>query len=147
MLVNLVNSWLYFLIVTTRVILLGDLYCCLLPQCEALRTCRSGFPIATTVTLNLNPKCKSKSFRNKLFQVNKNQSHEKCNLYFPSKSRNDENQTDNHLHSSHRHFPSTMLMVPYISEGFHELYFPILSKTADMSFNPLGLWQPLYRLI
>jgi len=25
----------------------GDLYCCLLPRCEALRTCRSGFPIAT----------------------------------------------------------------------------------------------------
>jgi len=25
----------------------GDLCCCLLPQCEALRTCRSGFPIAT----------------------------------------------------------------------------------------------------
>ena len=25
----------------------GVLYCCLLPQCEALRTCRSGFPIAT----------------------------------------------------------------------------------------------------
>ena len=25
-----------------------DLYCCLLPQCEALRTCHSGFPIATT---------------------------------------------------------------------------------------------------
>ena len=24
-----------------------DLYCCLLPQCEALRTCRSGLPIAT----------------------------------------------------------------------------------------------------
>ena len=24
-----------------------DLYYCLLPQCEALRTCRSGFPIAT----------------------------------------------------------------------------------------------------
>ena len=23
-----------------------DLCCCLLPQCEALRTCRSGFPIA-----------------------------------------------------------------------------------------------------
>ena len=23
------------------------LYCCLLPRCEALRTCRSGFPIAT----------------------------------------------------------------------------------------------------
>ena len=23
-----------------------DFYCCLLPQCEALRTCRSGFPIA-----------------------------------------------------------------------------------------------------
>ena len=26
-----------------------DLYCCLLPQCEALRTCRSGFPIVTWV--------------------------------------------------------------------------------------------------
>ena len=24
-----------------------ELYCCLLPQCEALRTCRSGYPIAT----------------------------------------------------------------------------------------------------
>jgi len=24
-----------------------DLYCCLLPHCEALHTCRSGFPIAT----------------------------------------------------------------------------------------------------
>ena len=30
-----------------RVISSGDLYCCLVPQCEALRTCRSGFPIAT----------------------------------------------------------------------------------------------------
>jgi len=30
-----------------RVISSGDLYCCLLPLCEALRTCRSGFPIAT----------------------------------------------------------------------------------------------------
>ena len=30
-----------------RVISLGDLYCCLLPQCEALCLCRSGFPIAT----------------------------------------------------------------------------------------------------
>ena len=24
-----------------------DLYCCLLPRCEAMHTCRSGFPIAT----------------------------------------------------------------------------------------------------
>ena len=24
-----------------------ELYCCLLPQCEALRICRSGFSIAT----------------------------------------------------------------------------------------------------
>jgi len=24
-----------------------ELYCCLLPQCEALRICRSGFLIAT----------------------------------------------------------------------------------------------------
>ena len=32
-----------------RVISSADLYCCLLPQFlfEALRTCRSGFPIAT----------------------------------------------------------------------------------------------------
>ena len=30
-----------------RVISSGDLYCCLLPRCEALRTCRSGFPMAT----------------------------------------------------------------------------------------------------
>jgi len=30
-----------------RVIAAHGLYCCLLPQCEALRTCRSGFPIAT----------------------------------------------------------------------------------------------------
>ena len=30
-----------------REIAMHDLYCCLLPQCEALRTCRSGFPIAT----------------------------------------------------------------------------------------------------
>jgi len=32
-----------------RVISSGDLFCCLLPQCEALRTCRSGFPIATAL--------------------------------------------------------------------------------------------------
>jgi len=25
----------------------GDFYFCLLPQCEALRICRSGYPIAT----------------------------------------------------------------------------------------------------
>ena len=30
-----------------RVISSGDFYCCLLPRCEALRICRSGFPIAT----------------------------------------------------------------------------------------------------
>jgi len=28
-----------------------ELYCCLLPQCEALRICRSGFPIATSVIM------------------------------------------------------------------------------------------------
>ena len=33
-----------------RVISSGDLYCCLLPRCESLRTCRSGFPIATKLT-------------------------------------------------------------------------------------------------
>jgi len=31
-----------------------DLYCCLLPRCEALRTCRSGFPIASTPYESLN---------------------------------------------------------------------------------------------
>jgi len=31
---------------TPRVIAAYDLYCCLLPQCETLRTCHSGFPIA-----------------------------------------------------------------------------------------------------
>jgi len=30
-----------------RVIMACELCCCLLPQCEALRICRSGFPIAT----------------------------------------------------------------------------------------------------
>ena len=28
----------------------GDVHCCLLPQSEALHTCRSGFPIATAAT-------------------------------------------------------------------------------------------------
>jgi len=32
-----------------RVIMACELYCCLLPQCEALRICRSGFPIATVL--------------------------------------------------------------------------------------------------
>jgi len=36
-----------------RVIVARDLYCCLLPQCEALRVCRSGFPIATVGHLHL----------------------------------------------------------------------------------------------
>ena len=30
-----------------REIAMHDLYCCLLPWCEALRTCCSGFPIAS----------------------------------------------------------------------------------------------------
>jgi len=36
-----------------RVIVARDLYCCLLPQCEALRTNRSGFPIATLCKLKI----------------------------------------------------------------------------------------------
>jgi len=51
MLVNLVNSWLCLLTAMTRVISSGDLYCCLLPWCEALRACRFGFPIATIVLM------------------------------------------------------------------------------------------------
>jgi len=35
-----------------RVIMSDELYCCLLPQCEALCTCRSGFPIATIISKN-----------------------------------------------------------------------------------------------
>jgi len=35
---------------TRRVIMACELYCCLLPQCEALRICRSGFPITTPPT-------------------------------------------------------------------------------------------------
>jgi len=31
----------------------SDLYCCLLPRCEALRTCSSGFPIATRLSASL----------------------------------------------------------------------------------------------
>jgi len=31
-----------------REIATHDLYCCLLPRCEALPTCRSGFPITTS---------------------------------------------------------------------------------------------------
>ena len=30
-----------------------DLCCCLLPRCEALRTCRSGFPITTLALLKV----------------------------------------------------------------------------------------------
>jgi len=42
-----------------RVIMACELYCCLLPQCEALRTCRSGFPMATVVHLAVQ-KCERK---------------------------------------------------------------------------------------
>jgi len=37
-----VPSWLPAWVITAC-----DLYCCLLPQCEVLRTCHAGFPIAT----------------------------------------------------------------------------------------------------
>ena len=40
-----------------RVIAARDLYCCLLPQCEALRTCCSGFPIATKSKQNAHEVC------------------------------------------------------------------------------------------
>ena len=36
-----------------RMISSGDLCCCLLPRCEALRTCRSGFLIATKCTTSV----------------------------------------------------------------------------------------------
>ena len=38
-----------------------DLYCCLLPLCEALRICRSGFPIATVLAPHLTSKSKTKN--------------------------------------------------------------------------------------
>ena len=34
----------YMNVARTRVIMACELYCCLLPQCKALRVCRSGFP-------------------------------------------------------------------------------------------------------
>jgi len=40
-----------------RVIAACELYCCLLPQCEALRTCRSGYPIATPSTRSRRISC------------------------------------------------------------------------------------------
>jgi len=36
-----------------RVISSGDLYCCLLLRCEALRTCCSGYPIAAQDMYNV----------------------------------------------------------------------------------------------
>jgi len=39
------------------------LYCCLLPRCEALRTCRSGFPIATPRDMPMYSFSKQSSFR------------------------------------------------------------------------------------
>jgi len=36
-----------------RVVSSGDLYCCLLPQCESLCACQSGFLIATVSSLSL----------------------------------------------------------------------------------------------
>jgi len=35
-----------------RVIMACELYCCLLPQCEALRTCLSGFSDRNSSTLD-----------------------------------------------------------------------------------------------
>jgi len=34
-----------------RVIAAHDLYCCWLPQCEVLRTCRSGFPVRSGLNI------------------------------------------------------------------------------------------------
>jgi len=42
-----VNDWTCNDWRTRRVIAVRDLYCCWLQKCEALRTCCSGFPIAT----------------------------------------------------------------------------------------------------
>jgi len=59
---------------SNRVIMACELYCCLLPQCEALRICPSGFPTATVTRsslwatiqhglfkINIMPKAKSDS--------------------------------------------------------------------------------------
>ena len=45
-----------------RVIIACELYCCLLPQCEALRTCHSGFPIATILQTALFFFCQISSY-------------------------------------------------------------------------------------
>jgi len=49
-----------------RVISSGDLYCWLLPRCEALRTCRSGFPIATVFCWCLTEMAMDLGCRNRL---------------------------------------------------------------------------------
>jgi len=46
---------------SNRVILSGDLYCCFLPQCEALRTCHSGFLIATKWCCHLWQGCEGRA--------------------------------------------------------------------------------------
>ena len=49
-----------------RVILACELHCCLLPQCEALRICRSGFPIATlSISKFINMKTCQRTQRNR----------------------------------------------------------------------------------
>ena len=46
-----------------RAIAARDQDCCLLPQCEALRTCRSGFPIAVAPDFCIEDVCKTQRWR------------------------------------------------------------------------------------
>ena len=61
-----------------RVISSGDLYYCLLPRCEALRTCRSGFPIATAAShINISHQNQGWLLLNEWFKSsNKNQTNQ-----------------------------------------------------------------------
>ena len=70
----------YVLMVSKGVISSGELYCCLLPQCEALRICRSGFPIAT-VAKSPQSHCDNKKVVNcaiVLFKEKLNRKKQKC---------------------------------------------------------------------
>jgi len=74
-LVTVLNTWWYLLVVTTRVMLSRGLDCCLLPYYEALRTCRSGFAIATILWNGIFSFCKKQKLK-----------HDSNNTWLPDES-------------------------------------------------------------
>jgi len=78
-----------------------ELYCCLLPQCEAFRICRSGFPIATIAPTDVNNFSKMKL----------------------TKSRCRSQLTDEHLPSQLRVVVTEADLLRRLTLGFNELNF------------------------